>query len=305
MRTSRPENAPIRQRLATAALVALAAVTVLLVVLAVEHTSTGAALPSQSIGPSTQPRKTGGASSPASPAASSADGPALLALAGDRTLVTASPGACGGAAPVVRFSTDGGATFHRARTSEPVSSVLAVSADSADELGFVGTDRACDPQRFAGGTAAPKWDRMASTDTSWHLLPGDKDSVHTPGGPVPTPCRPVSLSPAAPVRVLCDGGRIIGSDDNGATWVALGRAPTARLVAFSGPGVGYAIARRPSCSNALLTTDDGGATWTTGHCFRGGRARALAVAAGSDVVALVDDQVWASHDGGDTWTAAS
>ncbi len=75
------------------------------------------------------------------------------------------------------------------------------------------------------------------------------------------------LSATGAVRVLCEDGRVLGTADDGSTWVVLGHARRAELIAYSGPGTGYAVARRLSCAHALLRTVDGGATWSTRHCF--------------------------------------
>ncbi len=328
MRTDRRRVRRWPDRLSTVGLVLLAALTTLLVVIAVEHSTApppsergvGTRPVSDAPGPggttasgTTGTSATGGgpagagdpagAGNPAGGGATAAQAPILLALAPDGTLVTADPGSCGGPPARVRFSTDGGATFHRVRTPVPVTSVLAVSAASAGDLGFVGTDAACTAHVFSGSTQTSRWQPDPGGDTAWHLG-GGKHAVHTPDGRARTGCTPVSLSSAGSVRLLCDDGQVLGTDDNGASWVVLGRAPGARLIAFAGPGVGYAVADRDGCRQALLRTGDGGATWEQRHCFDTGAVRGLATGGGS-VVAAVGSQILSSDDGGKTWRSAS
>jgi hypothetical protein len=50
-----------------------------------------------------------------------------------------------------------------------------------------------------------------------------------------------------------------------------------------------------------LVTSDGGATWTPAACLQGTEAQALAYHNGA-LIALVDDTVRISGDGGQTWS---
>lgn len=232
------------------------------------------------------------------------DGPLLLSLAGDGTLVAADPGSCDGSAGAqVRVSTDGGASFLPVTVRRPVTSVLSVRAVSSDEVGVVATDKTCTPHRYVGSAGSMRWTRTGP-DHTWHRLPGEQQAVHSPGGRSETPCVPVALTAPAPVRLLCRDGRVLGTSDGGASWPQVGRLPEGRLIAFTDGGSGYGIATVAGCRNALTTSTDGGATWQQQHCFRRGEVRALS-ATGQRLVAVVGEVVMTSSDAGRTWSRAS
>ncbi len=225
-------------------------------------------------------------------------------------LLRATRGGCdAGVPPVVEVSTDGGRSFEAVAVDENLSEVLRVQADAADTVWLVGAAADC---RFGvyrssadSGSSGDGWRFSPGTGGAWHLLP-DRDAagVHAPAGRVDTPCRPVSLSTAggSVPRGLCDNGTILGTTDDGSTWVVLGRLPDAVGVAFTSPSTGYALAGQDDCAAAVLRTDDGGSSWDSLECLADGEPRAIAVT-GQDIAALVDDTLHVSSDAGASWQA--
>jgi photosystem II stability/assembly factor-like uncharacterized protein len=117
---------------------------------------------------------------------------------------------------------------------------------------------------------------------------------------VEVPCTPARLSAVVSVRLLCEGGSLLGTPDEGESWVALGRVDKASAFAFDSPAGGVALVEREQCAVAVATTTNGGAGWETTSCLEGSEGRAVAKR-GDDVVAVVDDALWHSADRGETW----
>lgn len=314
----RGRRSPLRRflpSLGIVGLVALAALDVFLVAAAIDHVrpepapgsdrgapsaveSTPSSSPSAGDSPS--------ASSSPSPRSSPAEvpsGPLLLAQAPDGTLLRATLGGCtDDADPEVAVSTDQGATFRALPVAPDLDGVLAVEATGRRSLQLVGADATCTAQAYTGGARTRSW-QSGPIGAEWHLMLSGADTVHSPDGVVETPCTPGALSTVGSVRLLCEDGRVLGTADAGQNWATLGRLPNATAFAFDGPNRGYALVTRQDCPTAVMTTTDGGASWTFADCLDGdGRA----IAARGDVVtALVDDQVLRSEDGAETWQEVS
>ena len=102
------------------------------------------------------------------------------------------------------------------------------------------------------------------------------------------------------VRVLCEEGQILGTDDGGDSWAALGRLEGAVDIRFLSTGEGYGLAKQPGCSAAVMRTTDGGTEWERLVCLNGGKPRAV-TARGALVAAQIGRQTYVSTDGGATW----
>lgn len=307
--------------LGVAALVALTVLDVVLVKLAFDHAA-GPAVPDGDPRPATGSRTPGASASATastsptatpttspgatgSPARVPADGPALLALGTDGTVLRATTGGCGTDDPPaqVALARTGSGTFRAVPVAPGLEAVLAVQAERRDRLVVVGAASGCEVAAYRGGAGGGGW-TAGPARGEWYLDPtaegADTPVVHAPGGAVEVPCTPAALSTLGAVRVLCDDGALLGTSDGGSTWVALGRLEDASAVAFQGPGSGVALAPRDACPVTVLTTDDGGSSWETAACLDGQQGRAVALRDQS-LVAVVDDTVWRSDDGGVTW----
>jgi photosystem II stability/assembly factor-like uncharacterized protein len=101
--------------------------------------------------------------------------------------------------------------------------------------------------------------------------------------------------------VLCGSGQVLGTQDAGQSWVALGRLDGAVDIRFTSPGVGVGLARESGCPAAVLRTTDGGTSWKRLACLTGRTPRAIG-AQGDLVAAQVGDRLYSSSDAGVTWS---
>jgi hypothetical protein len=292
----------MRERLATAAIVVFVLVDIVLVTLAFRHVRP-ADPPTDTAPPAASPSPS--MSSP--PPDAAAPGPTYLSLASDGTLLRATRGSCDGdAAPVVQVSTDGQG-FEDVTVDEGLREVLRVQADASDNVWLVGAGSNCRFGVYRGAADTSGWSFSRGTGGAWHLLPAaDAQGVHSPTGRVDTPCRPINVSTAggSVPRVLCADGSILGTSDNGSTWIVLGELPDAVAVGYTSPSTGFALAGQDNCSAAVLRTDDGGSSWARLECLGEGRPLAMAVN-GSAIAALVGDTLQVSDDSGESWVSRS
>ncbi len=228
------------------------------------------------------------------------EGPLLVALAPDGTVLRAAGGSCEeGTGPQIAVAGPGATSFRDVTMAADLRGVWAMRADGRGELSVVGPDSDCVAVSYARSGGRRAWAEGSAADT-WYVDPTQGGTVHAPGGPVEVPCTPAVLSTVGAVRLLCDGGSVLGTSDGGATWVALGRLDDADALAFDGPGRGIALAARDDCAVSVLVTTNGGAGWEPSGCLDGSTGRAIAMR-GDAVVAVVDGTVWRSADGGETW----
>lgn len=300
------DSAAMRQRLGTLAIVAFVVIDVVLVVLAFRHVrpanGSGAAPASPSASPTGAPSTSASAGSPSeapSKSASASHGPLLLSLAADGTVLRATEGDCAGKPARITVSTNGGRTFTRVQVAADLDQVLSVEARSKRDLRLVGSTDVCTTRLYDGAAGRQAW-KAGDDSGTWHQLIGDSSAVRSPSGVVDTPCRPVDVSATATVRLLCANKSIIGTDDDGQSWVTLGSLPGAKAISFVTPTRGYAVASRPECQVDVLTTDDGGATWDEASCLGIGSPRAIA-AHGDVALVQAGDSLLRSEDSGVSW----
>lgn len=301
----------MREKLGIAAIVAFLVVDLVLVTLAVRHVRDATPPPAYSpvatasAGPApADDRPDAGSAAPFTPGAEPIpDDPILLALAEDGTVMRAVLGSCeSGIAPRVEVSTDGGASFESVTVDADLGQVLGLEASGRRTLRLGGLTTDCEPVAYEGAAGRDQWRTIPSRDAEmWHLVADAAARVHAPSGEVETPCPVASLTVVGSVRALCDSGRIIGTADDGESWVALGDLPGGVAIGYVGPGIGYALAEQPDCPAAVMSTGDGGVDWTQETCL--GEAPPRDIAARGDVVlAQVGDQIFRSEDAAATWT---
>ncbi len=199
-------------------------------------------------------------------------------------------------------STDEGKTF----APTPVrglTEVLGVRAASEKDLTVIGLGSGCKVSRFTSQDGGDSWTRTAGAGPTWHLSPvSSPDTVASPAGPRTPPCTPAAVSTVNDtlVRLLCDDGKVLGTDDTGKTWVTLGSLPGAVDIRFTSAGVGVALAKQKGCAAAVMQSVDGGAGWDRLGCLPG--AEPLAIGSqGSTIAAQVGDNLYVSTDGGKSW----
>jgi photosystem II stability/assembly factor-like uncharacterized protein len=244
-------------------------------------------------------------STPARSATPPADTGRTLVAGADNVVLRATGGSCKTGVPaVLELSTDSGATFAPTAEDLGIAQVLRVAVEAASNVWFVGADDQCTTSIWRLDPAGTGWLQSPGTGGAWHLLPAaGRHMVHAPTGQVPVGCAVAVLSAVdgQTARVLCASGEVIGTADGGSSWVHLGRRKEAQLIAYDSSTNGVAIRSTPSCDVQALVTSDGGATWTPTACLQGTEAQALAYHNGA-LIALVDDTVRISGDGGQTWS---
>jgi photosystem II stability/assembly factor-like uncharacterized protein len=182
-----------------------------------------------------------------------------------------------------------------------MTAVLDVRA-GADSVRLVAADAECQVHVYAADSESGGW-VAAKGDELWHAAPpptaGD---VHAPTGPVGVPCAAISLAPVddSVARVLCEGGTVLGTDDTGTSWVALGTLADGTSITYPTPGDGYGLADTGECPAALMVTADGGASWEQLRCFEAS-PRATVAADGEVVAVQTDRRLHTSDDRGETW----
>jgi len=226
-----------------------------------------------------------------------------VAIGPDSSLLRASRGDCAkSTTPTVEVSIDNGKTFDGGKVPD-LGEVLDARAISGKQLMLIGLDPKCAVGRYTSDDGGKSWNRRAGAGGTWHLS-ADRTAltVATPQGPRGTPClvRAVSTMDDSVVRLLCDDGTILGTDDVGQTWVSLGKLAGAVDIRFTSPADGVALAKQPGCAAAVMQSFDGGSAWKQLTCLPGKRPRAID-SQGSIVAAQVGKQHYVSTDGGSTW----
>lgn len=305
----------MRARLSILFLVAFVALDIVLVTLSLQHTAIGPPRAGSSVQPSETPNPTASSSTDptteASPDSARAEtfgkGPAYVAVGADGTVLRSTRGDCDASeVPAVSVSMDRGTAF-RDRTIDGLSEALAVQVASDGTLTLVGRDADCRVGSWSSGDAGRSWEKSSSAPAAWYLAPSPTQrAVFAPDGRRRPPCVPVSLSTLGTdvVRVLCDDGGVLGTSDNGSSWVTLGRLDGAVSIRFTSPGDGVALAAQQGCPAAVMETSDGGTSWTRQTCLRGDTPLAIG-AAGDLLVAQVGERAVVSTDGGTTWPGAT
>jgi hypothetical protein len=291
----------MRGRLIVALIAVLVVTDIVLVTLAVRRGHNGPVVVAQRTTNSTH------TSTPAQSATPPVDPGRSLVAGAENVVLRAAGGSCKtGAPPLLELSTDSGATFAPTAEELGIAQVLRVAVDSANNVWLVAADNQCATSIWRLNAAGTGWLQSPGSGGAWHLLPtAGKHMVHAPTGQVPVGCAVAILSAidGQTARVLCASGIVMGTDDGGSTWVHLGRLEQAQLIAYDSSTSGVALGSTPSCDVQALVTSDGGATWTPTACLKGAEAQALAYHNGT-LIALVDDTVRISADGGQTWSKA-
>ena len=169
-------------------------------------------------------------------------------------------GACGGTAPVVERSTDGGETWTNVTPPDAAQLASIEPFDQTEADLVVGGGATCEPQALRTFTQGEFWEPSADVlATSSFITPGDPATVGTPAGQIAAPCAHAQGMRAVGYQraIVCEG--VAYASNDGGTWLAL-LAPDAVAVAIDGDGVlvahvadgcaGLTLTRYASADNA-------------------------------------------------------
>ncbi len=142
-------------------------------------------------------------------------------------------GACGGAAPVVERSTDGGATWTNVTPPDAAQLASIEAFDQTEADLIVGVGANCEPQALRTFTQGQFWEPNPGVlAASRFVALADPATVVTPAGPIAAPCAQAHGLRARGdlIALVCDGVAYVAGGD---AWVAL-PAPDAVAVAIDG-----------------------------------------------------------------------
>lgn len=254
-----------------------------------------------------------GAQEPDDATAFGEDATVAVALADDGAVFQLWRGSCSSAGSArLDVSTDGGATFDEAALpveaeadGDAVSilrTVLAVQAESAEELTVVGNDADCEARAYETTDGGQEWSEQDSFD-GWFVAASPRE-VRGPQGTSMPGCDSLRVDPLSEdnAKVLCADGVVRGTNDAGGEWAFLGSLPGAVDIAFADIGSGLALVSGQECATRALATGDAGGQWEPVGCVSESEPpRSLAVR-GETVYALVGSELRVSPDGGATWS---
>lgn len=163
-------------------------------------------------------------------------------------------GACGGAAPLVERSVDGGASWTDVTPLYTGAAQIAAldASDQTEAILVAGVGPACEPQALRTFTQGQFWESYPDVlAASRFVPPTDDDIVTTPIDPLAAPCADARGLRANGdlVTLVCNGTAYVSGA--GAEWVAL-PAPDAAAVATDGVDVLVAH-RSDACPGLTLT----------------------------------------------------
>ncbi len=283
-------GAAVARVTAVVAVAALAIGVGVLSVLALQSTASSGAAGTASPAPTFDfDRATGAATASATPSATavSAEPELFLAVDGD-DLWRATSGACGGAAPVVEYSTDGGESW--ADVTPPTAvQVVGLSTFGAGQAEVIAAiDATCAPAALRTYTAGQAWQSYPQVlAAATFVSPTDRSTVVAAGAAVTAPCadaRSARTSRSA-TGIVCDGSALLWT---GSDWVTL--APDAvALDAVSGTLVVAHVS--DSCRSSVTVTRFTGTSGAELGCISGVDAAAAAA-----LSVLGDDLVFWSGD---------
>ncbi|MGJ9411590.1 hypothetical protein ACHAAC_02675 [Aeromicrobium sp. CF4.19] len=244
------------------------------------------------------------------------DAAVALAVAGDGTVLRSWRGACARAGTArVDVSSDGGGGFDElalplqpAEDGEDQESalrtVLAVQAESAEEMTVIGNNADCDVRAFTTTDGGQDWSPEEDVD-DWYVAASGGE-LGSPAGIVMPGCDALRVDPLSDsnAKVLCSDGAIRGTNDTGVAWTLLGILPDAVDLSFTSLGEGLALVPGEECDAQVLSSGDGGGQWGPVGCASSSEPPRSLVARGETVYALAGAQVRVSTDGGATWADA-
>ncbi|MBM6401100.1 hypothetical protein [Phycicoccus sonneratiae] len=275
----------------------------------VRSTASGTPTASGSASP-TEPAESGSpspSSSPSTPSPTDTPLTTVLVAASDTEAWVASTGSCGKPGSV-SVTGDGGDSW--ARHDAP-GAVTRIRPTSGSEAFVIGGDGDCDLRLWTSTDAAAGWGDPASAARGWARVPESTGDVHTPRDEVVRPCgkaKVLDLSADGGTRatVLCGGGRLRVTTDNGSSWDDTATVEGAVAVAGRPDGSGVVAVVTQECPGTVVQSYDGSEVGKP-LCFADAipaAGRTSVSTSGPAVWLLAGDAVWRTPKLGSDWRSA-
>ena len=260
-------------------------------------------------GGSPSPTGSSASPSPSPTAATVVPGPltSFIVAASGTEAWAATSGSCGKPGTISATS-DGGEKW----ATHPAPGTMTRLKPSTASQGFViGGDDACRLRLWTTADAGGSWSDPGSAARGWARNPLKATEVHTPRDEMVSPCGKAEvydLSPEGGSRasVLCSGGLLRTTTDNGSTWADVLTRKGAVSLSGRSDGTGVVAVVDPDCAGTIVQPYSG-TKLGTADCV----PKAAPVSAGTSVSTsgrsvwlLVGDQVWRTTELGGTWTSA-
>lgn len=237
----------VSSRVSTAGLVALAALTTVLVGWAIgSNDTTPTAAQSTSVGatgatqhPSSTPSITPSGTS--STTATTTPGQAaplqtILVAINDKQAWRITVGSCAKGGAKVAITTDGGTTWADAKTA--LNTIVRVRPTDGQSAFVVGADSTCAAELKNTSDAGATWASDSAVGSAWFRDPKSPVTVRAPGPASSTPCGKqavldLAVQSIGSARVLCADGLVRSTTDTGGSWTDSGKAAGAVALAVS------------------------------------------------------------------------
>jgi hypothetical protein len=265
--------------------------------------------------PSPAPSTTGTSATSTAPPANTPGVPLkVIVSAVDGSLAwRATAGKCGAGGAAVQVTTDGGKTW-RNRTS-PFAVITRVQASDATKGFLVGADSACSMAVRTTSDAGATWPGTGSLADTMARDAKDATKVRAPGGQTVAPCGTdvvvdLARNSTNGAEVLCAGGAIRSSGDDGRTWPESGRVTSGLALdskVVGGKVTAYVAWTKPGCAGVQISTVIEGNVSDLGCAAAEGVTPgevALAAPTTDSGWLLVGSATYRSTDGLRTWSKA-
>ena len=268
--------------------------------------------------PSQTTSTAGTATSTPSPVSAKPTGSRSLLMAPNGSLVRITRGSCtANGRPFLEYSSNLGKSFKEiglpllknADATDPnsravtVKTILQVHIKSKSEFDVVASDEKCKAHGYSTTDSGNTWSKAKSI-TQWYINAAG-DEVVSPTNTSQPGCDVVSLSPFSDrnAKVACDNGSIRGTDDDGHTWVVLGKLDGVVSATFLDLRRGFAVGSSSDCKARAYVTIDAGLTWTPAGCVGKDAAQSLAGTSPERITVLTSSGMRVSTDNAVTWKA--
>jgi hypothetical protein len=222
-------------------------------------------------------------------------------------------GSCSSGGAAVQISTDGGKGWRNRTSPYPV--ITRIQATDASKGFVVGADNACTMGVRTSTDGGATWPGTGSLDNTIARDTKDPTKLRAPGGRTVAPCGTepvVDLARNSPngTEVLCAGGTIRSSTDDGSSWPEAGRVTSGLALDSKLVGTnvtGFVAWTKEACEGVQLSSVVGGKVSDLGCAHATDAAPgqvALSVPNPTIGWLVVGGATWRSTDGLKTWSKA-